>query len=94
MAFEDASFLFLGKLRCHFINPVGDDIFAPMKQPLGCAFQNIFGNGIYALVYKPLDLGVWPKSRNGKKVIVPTLSSCPFCKKTSGRWDEFLKPRY
>jgi hypothetical protein len=30
----------------------------------------------------------------GKRFIVLTLSSYPFCKKTRGRWDKVLKPHY
>jgi len=30
----------------------------------------------------------------GRRFIVPTLSSYPFYKKTSGRWDELLTPHY
>jgi len=31
VALEEASFLLLEKPRCLLINPVGDDIFAPVK---------------------------------------------------------------
>ncbi len=30
--------------------------------------RNLFKNATFAHVYKSLDLDVWPKSRNGKKV--------------------------
>ncbi len=63
-----AGFWFSEKPRCPLINIVGDDISTPMKQPLGCAPWNLFGDGTSTLVYKQLDLNVWPKSRNGKKI--------------------------
>jgi hypothetical protein len=31
VALEEAGFLLSEKPRCPFVNPVGDDIFAPMK---------------------------------------------------------------
>jgi len=68
VALEEASFLFSEKPRCPFVNPVGDDISTFVKQPPGCAPWNLFGNGTFTLVYKPLDLDVWPKSRNGKNI--------------------------
>jgi hypothetical protein len=40
VALEEASFLLLKKPICPFVNPIGDDIFALMKQPPECAFQN------------------------------------------------------
>jgi hypothetical protein len=41
-----------------------------VKQPLECALQNLFGDGIFTHVYKPLDPNAWPKS-NGKKIRRP-----------------------
>jgi len=73
LALEEASFLLLEKPRCPFVNPIVDDISAPMKQPPICASWNFFGDGISALVYKPLDLNAWPKSRNGKKIHCPSI---------------------
>jgi hypothetical protein len=84
----------LEKPRCPFVNLVGDNIFAPMNQLLKCAFYNLFGDGTSALIYKPLDLDAWPKSKNGKKIHCPNISNYPFYKKTNGRWDELLKPHY
>jgi hypothetical protein len=71
LAFEKAGFLLSKKPRCPLVNLVGVDIFAPVKQPFGCAPQNLFGDGTSALVYKPLDLDAWPKSRNGRKIRHP-----------------------
>jgi hypothetical protein len=68
VALEEAGFLFSKKSRCPLVNPIGDDIFTSMKQPPECAPWKLFGNGTSTLVYKPLDLDVWPKSRNGKKI--------------------------
>jgi hypothetical protein len=68
VALEEDGFLLSKKPTCPFINQVGDDIFTPMNQPSACALQNLFGNGIFAHVYKPLDVNAWPKSRNGKKI--------------------------
>ncbi len=73
VALEEASFLLLKKPRCPLINLVGDDIFALVKQLLGCALRNLFGDGTSTLVYKPSDPNVWPKSRNGKKVCRPDI---------------------
>jgi hypothetical protein len=39
-----------------------------MNQPSTRGPQNIFGDGTFAHVFKPLDLDVWPKSRNGGKI--------------------------
>jgi len=39
-----------------------------MNQPSTCAPWNIFGNGPFTHVYKPLDPNAWPKSKNGKKI--------------------------
>ncbi len=58
VALEEASFLLSKKPKCPFVNPVGDDIFAPLKQPLRCAPYNLFGDGTFAPVYKPLDPNV------------------------------------
>jgi hypothetical protein len=71
VALEEVGFLFLKKSRCPFVNQIGDDQFAPINQHLACALQNIFGNGTLAHVYKPLDLNVRLKSRNGKKICHP-----------------------
>jgi hypothetical protein len=73
VALEEASSLLLEKPKCPLINPVGDDISTSMNQPTGCAPWNLFGNGTFALVYKPWDLDAWPKSRNGKKVRHPDI---------------------
>jgi hypothetical protein len=40
-----------------------------MNVPLGI----LFGDDISAHVYKPLDLNVWPKSRNGRKIHLPNI---------------------
>jgi hypothetical protein len=37
LALEEVGFLFLEKLRCPLVNPVGGDIFASVNQPPGCA---------------------------------------------------------
>jgi hypothetical protein len=37
-----------------------------------CAPWNLFGNGTSTPFYKPLDLDVWPKSRNRKKICHPS----------------------
>jgi hypothetical protein len=37
VALEEVSFLLLEKLIRPLINPIGDDISTPMKQPLECA---------------------------------------------------------
>jgi hypothetical protein len=39
-----------------------------MNQPSTCTPWNLFGDGPFANVYKPLDLDVWPKTRIGKKI--------------------------
>lgn len=44
LALEEAKILFLEKLRCPFINQVGDDKFIPLNQPFSCTCWNIFGN--------------------------------------------------
>jgi len=64
-------FLLSEKLKCPIINHVRDDRSALINQPFACALQNIFGNGTLAHVYKPLDLNVRLKSRNGKKICHP-----------------------
>jgi hypothetical protein len=71
VALEEDGFLLSKKPTCPLINQVGDDIFTPMNQPFACAPQNLFGNGTFSHVYKPLDIDVWPKSRNGKKIHRP-----------------------
>jgi hypothetical protein len=68
LALEKASFLFSKKPKCPLVNPVGVDISTPMKQPPRCAPQNLFSDGTFAPIYKPLDPNVWPKSRNGRKI--------------------------
>jgi len=68
VALEEASSLLLKKPKCPLINLVGDNISTPANQPLGCAPWNLFGNGTFAPIYKPLDPDAWPKSRIGKKV--------------------------
>jgi hypothetical protein len=68
LALEEFGFLLLRKPRCPFINLVGDDIYALVKQPPKCAPWNLFGDATSTCVYKPLDPNVWPKSRNGKKI--------------------------
>jgi hypothetical protein len=71
VALEEDGFLLSKKPTCPLINQVGDDISAPMNQPSICALQNLFGNGTFAHVYKPLFLNAWPKSRIGKKICHP-----------------------
>ncbi len=71
VALEEASFLLSEKPKCPFINPVGDNRYAPVNQPLACAPHNIFSDGISTHVYKPLDPNAWPKSWNGKKFYRP-----------------------
>jgi hypothetical protein len=44
-----------------------------MNQPFACAPWNLFGDGNSTHVYKLLDLDVWPKSRNGKKICHPDM---------------------
>jgi hypothetical protein len=72
VALKEVGFLFLEKPRCPFINLVGDNIFALVKQPPRCAPWNLFKDGTFAFIYKPLDPNVWPKSRNGKKIHYPS----------------------
>ncbi len=40
VALEESSFLLSKKPICPFVNPIGDDIFALVKQPPECAFRN------------------------------------------------------
>jgi hypothetical protein len=95
VALEEVGFLLLKKPIYPFVNYVGDKKFAPLNYPSACAPQNMFGNATYAHVYKPLNLHDWPlKQGMGRKSIVPTLSNYMLSKKTSGRWDELLKPHY
>jgi hypothetical protein len=68
---EQASFLLSEKPRCPFVNPVGDDIYAPMNQLLGCFPWNFFGDGTSTFVYKPSDIVVWLKLKNGNKICRP-----------------------
>jgi hypothetical protein len=35
-----------------------------------------------------------PKQGMGRRFVIPANSNYPFYKKTSGRWDELLKPHY
>jgi hypothetical protein len=73
VALEEASFLLSEKPKCPLINPIADDISTPVNQPPRCAPWNLFGNGTFSLVYKPLDLDAWPKSRTRKKVCRPDI---------------------
>jgi len=70
---EKISFFFSKKPICPHINQVRDDKFAPLKQFSACAPQNLFSDATFTHVYKPLDLDVWPKSRNGKKICLPNM---------------------
>jgi hypothetical protein len=70
VALEEVGFLLSEKPRCPLINPIKDDIYAPMKPPKHAPW-NFFGNGTSTFDYKPLDLNVWPKLRNGKKICHP-----------------------
>ncbi len=94
VALEEVGFLLSKKPRCPLLNLVRDDIFAPVKKPPGCALQKKFGDGISALVYKHWIQMFGQNQGMGRRFIIPTLSSYPFCKKISGRWDELLKPHY
>jgi hypothetical protein len=85
VALEEDGFLLSKKLICPLINQVGDDISASMNEPSVCALQNLFGNGIFAHVYKPLDLDAWPKSRNGKKIHCPGIVKLSILPKT--KWE-------
>jgi len=73
VALEEVGFLLLEKPRCPLINLIKDDIYAPMKQPPKHAPRNFFGNGTSTFDHKPLDLNVWPKLRNGKKICCPNI---------------------
>jgi hypothetical protein len=73
VALEEAGFLFLEKPRYPLVTLVRDDISTPMNQLLICAPHNLFNNGTSALVYKPLHLDVWPKSKSGKKIDCPDI---------------------
>jgi len=84
VALEEDGFLLSKKQTCPLINQVGDDISTPMNQPSTCAPQNLFGNGIFVDVYKPLDLDVSPKSRKDGRFFVFAHSNYPFCKKKVG----------
>jgi hypothetical protein len=68
VSLEEVGFLLLEKPRCPLVNQVGDDISALVNQPSTCAPRNLFGDGPFAHVYKPLDLNAWPKSRNRKNI--------------------------
>jgi hypothetical protein len=71
VALEEVPFLLLEKPRCPLINQVGDDISTPMNHPFASAFQNLFGDGTFAHVYKPLDLDARPNQEMEKHY--------PFC---------------
>jgi hypothetical protein len=86
VALEEAGFLLSEKPRCPLVNPIRDDIFAPMNQPPGCAPWNLFGDGIYALIYKPLDLDGWLKSRNGKKTHHPNTFKLSIMQENKWEW--------
>jgi hypothetical protein len=55
VALEDVGFLLSKKPRCPLINYVGDDRYAPVNKAWACAPHNLFGDGIFAHVYKALD---------------------------------------
>jgi hypothetical protein len=71
VALEEVGLLLSEKPKCPIVNKVEDNNSAPMNQPNACALYNLFGDGPYAHVYKPLDLNHWPKTRNGKKICHP-----------------------
>jgi hypothetical protein len=52
---------------------------------------NFFGDGISTLVYKPLDLDVWPKSRNGKKICHPNTFKLSILQKNKWEVEQTLK---
>jgi hypothetical protein len=52
---------------------------------------NFFGDGISTLVYKPLDLDVWPKSRNGKKICHPDTFKLSILQKNEWEVGQTLK---
>ncbi len=71
VALEEASFLLSEKPKCPLVNHVGNDNSTPMNQPSTRALHNFFGDGLSTHVYMPLDLDVWLKIRNGKKIRHP-----------------------
>jgi hypothetical protein len=85
VALEEAGFLLSKKPRCPFVNSVGDDIFAPVNQLLRCGPQIFFGDGTSTLVYKPLDIDVWLKSKNGKKIRRPDIFKLSILKEN--KWE-------
>ncbi len=94
VALEGASFLLMEKSRCPLVNPIGDDIFAPLNQPLGCAPRNLLVMVVLPSSISHLIQMFGQNQGMGGRFIVPTLLNYPFCDKTSGRWDELLKPHY
>jgi hypothetical protein len=61
VAMEELGLLLLDKPKYPLVNLVRDSISAPMNQLLICAPHNLFNNGTFAPLYKPLDLDAWPK---------------------------------
>ncbi len=51
LALEETKILLLEKLRCPFINQVGDDKFTPLNQPFTCIPWNLFGDAISSHFY-------------------------------------------
>jgi hypothetical protein len=51
LTLEETKLLLLEKLRCPFINQVGDNRFTPLNQPFTCILSNIFGDVTSAHFY-------------------------------------------
>ncbi len=85
VALKEVGFLLLEKPRCPLVNMVGDEVSALVKQPPKCTPQNLFGDGISTPVYKPLDLDVWPKLRNRKKICCPDIFKLSILQKN--KWE-------
>ncbi len=51
LALEEAKILLLEKLRCPFINQIGDDRFKPLNQPFTCYPSNLFSDATFAHFY-------------------------------------------
>jgi hypothetical protein len=92
VALKEIGFLLSKKPKCPLINLVGDNIFALVNQPPRCAPWNLLGDGICTLSISHWIQMLGQNQRMGKRFIVLTLSSYPFCKKISERWDKLLKP--
>jgi len=94
MVLKEANFLFLEKPNVLLSIRLETTILHPWTNLPQVPFKISLAMVLLFMFISHWIQMLGPKQGMGRRFVILTRSNYPFCKKTSGMWDELLKPHY